>query len=238
MTLQDRYLEVLRRSTNVRDGLAAKLPQALALACVEVMPVAGAGLSLIGQVQVPLSASSHDVAKAERLQTSLGEGPCLSAAAAGHPIVADADQLSQRWPIYAMQLLQRTPFRSVVSLPLLRWGRPAFAALDLYSTEPSGAFDNLNEIDAAVTPAIIAAITGQHEWMFALPEHLASDPAAHRRTVVWVAIGMVMGISAVGHDDALALLRGYAFGHDLDLDTTAQQVVERSITTTDLLDLA
>jgi hypothetical protein len=238
MTLRERYWEVLQRSTVVGPSLVATLPQALTLACVEVVPVAGAGLSLTGQLRVPLSASSQHVAEAERLQTSLGEGPCLTAAAVGHPVAANADQLSRRWPVYAMQLRQRTAFRSVASLPLLWWEGAAFGALDLYSTEPSGSFDNLDEIHASVSPAISAALTGQHDWFFTLPDHLATDLAARRRTTVWTAIGMVMGTTALDYDDALALLRGHAFRHDLDLDEVARQVVERSVTTNELVDLA
>lgn len=238
MTLQERYWEVLQRSNLAGRGLTVSLPQALTLACVEVVPVAGAGLSLTGPVRVPLSASSSDVAEAERLQTSLGEGPCLSATAVGQPVAADADQLSERWPVYAMQLRQRTPFRSVASLPLLWWEGAAFGALDLYSIEPSGSFDDLDEINAGVSPAISAALTGQHDWHLSLPDHLVNNPASRQRTTVWTAIGMVMGATSLGHDDALSTLRGYAFRHDLDLDLVARDVVERRITTDDLFDPA
>ena len=58
------------------------VPTAVSVACAEVLGVDGAGLSLVGDLRVPLAASTPEVRRAEQLQTTLGEGPCLAAVAA------------------------------------------------------------------------------------------------------------------------------------------------------------
>ncbi len=125
------------RTIPVRDRPAhGRRPAArpLARACVAVLPVDGAGLSasLLPGHRLPLGASDSAAAAAERLQFTLGAGPCLSA------------QKAARWwsprpprscassgPVYPQQLAERTPFCSVLSLPV---GGPlaGVVALDLY----------------------------------------------------------------------------------------------------------
>ena len=42
---------------------------------------------------------------------------------------------------------------------------------------------------------------------------------------VWVAMGMVMSCHDLGSADALALMRGHAFGNRTDLDDVAERMV-------------
>jgi len=55
------------------------LPVRLALACTRVLPVAGVGISMFGSgaMRIPVGASDHYAAIAERLQFTAAEGPCL-----------------------------------------------------------------------------------------------------------------------------------------------------------------
>ncbi|SDR69849.1 hypothetical protein SAMN04488543_0099 [Friedmanniella luteola] len=235
LPLRQRYRDVLQRSNLDGPGAAATLPQILTLACVEVLPVAGAGLSLTGELRVPLSASNVAAAEAERLQVSLGDGPCLEAAAGARPVAVDADRLGRRWPVYAHELRRRTPFRSVASLPLTWPTGRAFAALDLYSTDPSGPFDDLAEVQAALVPATTAVLLEQRDWLLGPAEQPEHDPAAGRRMAVWSAVGMLMVAADATYDDALALLRSYAFSCDLDLDTAARLLLQHTVTTDDVL---
>src|SRR3954471_8525889 len=58
------------------------LPTRLTRACLAVLPAAdGAGLSLLdNDFRVPIGATDDVAALAERLQFTIGEGPCLDAA--------------------------------------------------------------------------------------------------------------------------------------------------------------
>jgi hypothetical protein len=208
------------------------LPTVLAEACVKVLQVDGAGLSVtraLGSpraLRVPLGASDDTAARAERLQTSLGEGPCLTAAASAEPVMADAAGIAARWPVFHTELIAQTPFRSVASLPVRR-GEPAepVAALDLYLTSPDAPSPRLlsDGIVGTIGEMLFtspASVERRGTW---LPAWMASPPARQRMNV-WVAVGILTGHAGLHSADALALLRAYAFGHGLTLDDLAESM--------------
>jgi hypothetical protein len=213
------------------------LPTVLAEACVKVLGVGGAGLSVTRAVgspralRVPLGASDETAARAERLQTSLGEGPCLTATGAAEPVTADAASIAARWPVFHAELTAQTPFRSVASLPL-RWGEPAepVAALDLYLTSPDapsprllsgGIVETIAEMLFTSTDRVERRGTWLPAWM--------ASPGARRRMNVWVAVGILTGHAGLASGDALALLRAYAFGHGLTLDDLAESMSSQQL---------
>ena len=78
------------------------LPLRLARACAQVLPVAGAGLSVYFSAdrRLPLGGSDQAAGIAERLQFTVGEGPCLTAHSTGNAVLADEDELRTRWPMF------------------------------------------------------------------------------------------------------------------------------------------
>ena len=113
------------------------LPVRLAKACLTVLPVDGAGLSLLNDdFRVPLGSSDDMASVAERLQFTIGEGPCLVAAGQQRSVVTDATQLQERWPAYAKELFSHTPYRAIVALPLTLTPQ-LHGAVDLFLTEPA-----------------------------------------------------------------------------------------------------
>ena len=228
-----------------RVGRDAVTPSVLASACLGVLPVDGAGISLAREdLRVPLAWSSDDVALAEQIQTTMGDGPCLTAAAEGSAFVADDDTLAERWPLYHGEFRDRTPFASVAAVPLARPGERAFAALNLYASRPDLS-TVLPLLDATAVAAPMAAIllglmkldddAGSATWL--------SGPAEDR-ILVWRAVGMVMaaahtvGFGGDGDDhqvaqlddgNALTLLRAYAYGHDVTLDHLARQILDQDL---------
>jgi len=207
-------------------------PAALSRAIGRVLPVDGAGLSTMASVlRMPLGSSSDAAAQAEVLQTSLGEGPCLAAAEAQAPMVADLVDLTARWPTYAEELTGKTPFRAVAAIPLYAPGRGVFAALDLYATDPqlSSRLD-LAEVEERVAAPAAALLTTCLEQVRYV-ENQAVTPewyrsAAGPRHDVWVAIGMVMAIRPGRTRDALSLLRAHAYTQGRSLDDLAADVVD------------
>lgn len=214
-------------------------PSVLAATAASVLPVDGAGISLIDDaLRVPLGASSAAITVAEQLQVTLGEGPCLAAAAARESLVADASTMASRWPVYAVQLTASTPFRSVAAVPL--YDRPAhvFGALNLYSVRPVPASDFDLGVAVEVGTEMARFLTGE------LPRQDGSVdedldgwldlPPAADRIDVWSAVGLVMSEFAEGDSTALSRLRGYAFANDLTLDQLARNVLNRSVAPADL----
>ncbi|MCW2529658.1 MAG: hypothetical protein JWM76_4518 [Pseudonocardiales bacterium] len=212
------------------------LPVRLARACVAVLPVTGAGLSLIDEdFRVPIGASDDAAEAAERLQFTQGEGPCLDAARSGRVVIAEAEHIEQRWPAFGEQFSQQTPFRAVISIPL-----PMTAdlrgALDLYliptdrveAVSLAGVTIVSDQIVQAlhVAQSLHASMNPQSEVQ--QPAWLGS-PSAQNRTKVWVAMGMLMSRLHLPAADALARLRGYAYTHETDLDQLAAALMDGSL---------
>jgi hypothetical protein len=229
----------------VLDGFASmargwgSTPSVLSAAAASVLSVDGAGISLIDDaLRVPLGASSDAVRVAEQLQVTVGDGPCLSAAAGREPLVADAETMASRWPVYAIELAERTPFWSVASVPLYDRPGHVFGAVDLYGTRPVPPSDFDLDAAAAVAAEMARFLTGDLCRLGGTVDDGLDGwldlPSAAERLEVWTAVGMVMGEFEEGDSAALDRLRGYAFANGVTLDQLARNVLERLVPLTGL----
>ena len=235
---QQFFDEVLDAFASLTVGWGST-PSVLAVAAASVLRLDGAGISLIDDaLRVPLGASTAAVTVAEQLQATLGDGPCLTAAAAREPLMADAATMARRWPVYAVQLADCTRFRSVAAVPLYDQPAHVFGALDLYSTQPGPLLDFDLEAAAAIGVEMSRFLTGDLSRRDTSVEDdldgwLDVPPAADRMEV-WTAVGMVMSEFQESDATALARLRGYAFAHSLTLDGLARSVLDRGVPLTAL----
>ncbi|RYZ32240.1 MAG: hypothetical protein EOP01_01600, partial [Propionibacteriaceae bacterium] len=79
MGLERQYLDAVMEACLSERGVSELSPSVLATAAVAVLPVEGASISMIQpKLRVPLAWSSPDAEIAERHQTTLGDGPCLT----------------------------------------------------------------------------------------------------------------------------------------------------------------
>jgi hypothetical protein len=208
------------------------LPERLARACAAVLPVDGAGLSVFFSAdrRLPLGASDPDSGTAERLQFTVGEGPCITAHGTGEMVLADEAELAARWPGFSDVLWARTDIRGVIALPL-HGGLEGVGALDLYVRE-SG---DIRAVSLSDVLTVLATLSGIFSAaMDAEPRRETGpswldSPAAGRRSLVWQAVGMANVGLQLTSPDALVLLRAYAYGHETDLDTVAAAVVDRRL---------
>jgi hypothetical protein len=230
MNVVDRFHRV--RGAREDDRSPEALPTTLVESLQDLFALDAAGISLTGEVRVPLAATSTDAVTAEALQTTLGEGPCLTAASHGTALVADAASMASTWPIFGSALSTGTPFRSVASVPLRADGQSAFGAVDLYSIEAdsktlAAVITDVAQVGEAMAHALVdaAGVPGSRgaisRWM--------RSPSANHRFQVWNAIGMMMAYRAEPSRDALARLRGYAFSHNLTLDELAGRLADREL---------
>jgi hypothetical protein len=238
MTIAERFQAAL----DVVDdpGLAGPelLPVRLARACARVLPVDDAGLSLLdaAQQRVPLGASSAAADVAERLQFTVGDGPCMTAHDTHQPVFAVEDELRRRWPVYADLLVGATPYRAVVGLPL----QPALTgsgAIDLYFVHSADVLE-LDVFEAlAVGELISSALSDAAVWSTWSatdgPQWL-HGPAPQRRAAVWEAIGKVGVDLEVGAPAALALLRSSAYGSGRSVDEIAADLLSGRLRAGDL----
>ena len=122
---------------------------------VEIMPVDAAGVTLISPGIDPryIAASNADALRFEKLQTELGEGPCLMAYQTGEAVAVPDLRDDERFPTFAPRALE-AGWRAVFTFPL-RHGDHQLGALDLYRDTP-GAFTTA-AWTAAQTLADVAA---------------------------------------------------------------------------------
>jgi hypothetical protein len=231
MKIAERFAVAVARSAPNLPG-AELLPERLARACAEVLPVDGAGISLFfaSDRRLPLGASDDQAAQAERLQFTVGEGPCLTAHASGRPVVAHEAEIRFRWPAFHDELVTRTAVRDIISLPLADETR-GFGALDLYLVPPND-IRVVTLADALAVASEVVSVffsrAGRADRGQEGPAWLDA-PAAERRSLVWQAMGFVNAGLEISSADALALLRAHAYAEGLELDDLAAKVLSRQV---------
>ena len=112
-------------------------PARLMRAGAGALPVAGAGLSVFttDRHRVPLGASDDNAALAERLQFNIGKGPPVGARHRSRLAVHRAGDGAAMADLHN-ELVQRTPFRSILSMPLDQPGLGGDTTMDLYYENP------------------------------------------------------------------------------------------------------
>ena len=236
MTLVEQFHSALSSSAADLPG-PELLPERLARACANVLPIDGAGVSLFfaPDRRLPLGASDPDSAEAERLQFTVGEGPCLTAHARGEPVVADEAAIRSDWPSFYDALLTRTEIRGVMSIPLQN-GLQGVGALDLYVSPPNDIAAVALHDAEIVAEQVSSLLQTQRRHSGHPGEGPAwlDAPAAERRSRVWQAIGFVNSGLGVSSPQALALLRAHAFAAGSSLDELAAGLVSREISVQEL----
>ncbi|WP_167761585.1 EAL domain-containing protein [Blastococcus sp. CT_GayMR19] len=122
---------------------------------VDVLAVTAAGVTLISPGMAPhyVAASDADALDFERLQTQLGQGPCLVAYQTGEAVSVPDMRRDDRFPEFAPAALA-AGMGAVFAFPL-RHGDGRLGALDLYRDTP-GVLDP-RDMAAAQTLADVAA---------------------------------------------------------------------------------
>src|SRR5665213_2136233 len=122
---------------------------------VDIMPVTGAGVTLISPGREPhyVAASDKAALRFEKLQTELDEGPCLAAYHSGEAISVPDLSREARFPRFSQRALS-AGLVAVFTFPLRHEDRQ-LGALDLYRDTP-GALSTV-DLRTAQTLADVAA---------------------------------------------------------------------------------
>jgi hypothetical protein len=238
VTIAERFASALAEVGDPALAGPELLPVRLARACARTLSVDDAGLSLVdaSQQRVPLGASSEVAEVAERLQFTVGTGPCMTAQETRQPVFAVEEDLRRRWPVFTQLLVEQTPFRAVVALPL----QPALAgagAIDLYFRTSAEVLD-LEVFEAiAVGELVTSALSDAavwSEWTPAEGPEWMHGPAPQRRAAVWEAIGKLSVELELGAADALTLLRAYAYAAGGTVDDVSEALLSGRTSAADL----
>jgi diguanylate cyclase (GGDEF)-like protein len=121
---------------------------------VDVLPISAAGVTLISAGTAPhyIAASDESALRYERLQTDVGQGPCLSAYESGEAVSVPDLANEDRFPLFGPAAL-KAGLAAVFTFPL-RHGQGRLGALDLYRETPGGL--SARDMAAAQTLADVA----------------------------------------------------------------------------------
>jgi hypothetical protein len=205
------------------DALAPSLDGLLRSSCLAT-GLDGAGVSIVSLsgTREPVYASDETADDIERLQLTLGEGPCVDSSATGTPVlVADLtdprDVSAHRWPVFRSEAT-RIGARAIFAFPI-RIGAVWLGAVDFYRLSPG----------PLSRPALGTALSSVEEVGLAVleaPDHYGDTEAATpMNMVVHQAAGMVMGQLDGSIEEAMVRLRATAFAEALPLNELATEVV-------------
>jgi diguanylate cyclase (GGDEF)-like protein len=122
---------------------------------VHVLPITAAGVTLISEGVDPqyIAASDESALRFEKLQTRLGQGPCVAAYETGDAVTIPDLRLDDRFSEFAAAGVAEG-LRAIFTFPL-RHGTKRLGALDLYRTSPGPLTDA--EMASAQTLADVAS---------------------------------------------------------------------------------
>lgn len=229
----------------LRDALGAAVTDAptpldaadrLCAACVDVLEVDGASISVVGggTVQGTFGSSGPLSREIDALQFTHGQGPCLEAVAQRRPILAPyLDSPGEvRWPALTQAMLEHG-VRAIFALPVAV-ASTTVGALDLYRRS-SGHLD-----DAAMTGGMWAAglaalplldlMTADTDWQRAADGRGSWEQLASlERVEVYQATGMIVAALQVSPADALVRLRAHAISSGLTASDVAFEILARRL---------
>jgi diguanylate cyclase (GGDEF)-like protein len=122
---------------------------------VEVLPITSAGVTLISAGMAPryIAASDESAMRFERLQTEIGQGPCITAYESGKAVSICDVAVDTRYPKFSPAAVS-AGLGAVFTFPL-REGEGRLGALDLYRGTPGGL--DQKDMDAAQTLADVTS---------------------------------------------------------------------------------
>jgi hypothetical protein len=210
---------------------AASSPGApLCSACVELLDVAGVGITIMsGQHSGPVCSSNERSAGLEDLQFALGEGPCQDAFTSGVPVLTPQldDRAWDRWPTFVGHAVE-VGVGAVFAFPLASGSTPV-GVLTIYEDEAG----ELSDAQCRDTLAVASVLAHTLVTMTpsaaedVLPESL--DSAFDHRAEVHQAAGMASVQLGVPVSEALVRIRGHAYANGRDLAVVAADVVGRRL---------
>ena len=202
------------------------------MACADLLGATGAGLSMArdGAPREPVLASSPRAEELEELQFTLGEGPCMDAAAGNRPVlVPDLATASarNRWPVFAPAAMDHG-VRAAFAFPVTT-GTALVGVLDVYRAQPGrlGPRELANALVLADVVLVLAL--DEQGGITAEFDDVLDTAVSTRRAQVHQATGMVAAQLGVSMTDALVALRAYAYTRGRRLTDVAADVVERKV---------
>jgi GAF domain-containing protein len=183
------------------------------------------GITLLRHRKAATVASSSPEAQAmDEIQYDFGDGPCMTASREQVTVHITDVEHYERWPQY-LRTVRSQGVRSILAIPFPLEGETR-AALNLYSHRP-------RRFEGRVL-ALAEDFVSQTSMALRLAVRFAhySDAAANlkatleTRTVIDVAVGVIMAQNRCSQEEAFALLKAASSTRNIKLRTVATTIVE------------
>jgi GAF domain-containing protein len=212
--------QILFTAGSVSETLASVVD--LAISTIDGCDFAGIFLLDGDSVTTPAHTDPM-VVKADVLQHSAGEGPCLDAIK--HRMVFYAEDLSVdlRWPTFA-PLATEAGIRSVLAVPLSADAQ--LGAVNLYARLPI-AFGVIDRAKAAILASLASlALSVAHSHEDEERRAANFQAALSTREIIGEALGILMEREKISSDQAFDVLRKASQHLNIKLREVAQKLVE------------
>jgi GAF domain-containing protein len=197
--------------------------------CVAILDVDAAGIVLsdpAGGLH-PIASSDGPSERLEVVQVDAGEGPCVESFRTGSAVAVD--DIEETAPSRFREVARLAGFRSVLAVPL-RLRTSTIGALNLFGRSVGA----VRGEDAVVARALADVATiGILQERAIRDGRVLSEQLEHAlgsRVLIEQAKGVVSQTRKVPVDEAFAILRNYARGHNERLRDVAERVVQRRLT--------
>ena len=188
----------------------------------------GAGLTMleVGRADT-IVATAGFVTEVDAIQYSLGEGPCITAAASGHTVRSPSLGGDGRWPKFGARVA-RLGVHSALSLPLIT-GEGVLGAMNIYAHAKNAFNDQAVEIGELF--AVPAAIAVQNAQVLAQTRRLAEQlvAALSDRAVRDRAVGIMMSRAGGTAEQALNRMRTMSQVEHRKVSVIAQSIIDNAV---------
>jgi GAF domain-containing protein len=211
-----------------QDGLESMLRHVAQFAVRAIPGADGAGLTLLENDRGDTIVATDDfVRDVDAIQYSIGEGPCITAAATGRTVHSPSLGTDPAWPSFGPKVSQ-LGVHSALSLPLIGSER-VLGAMNVYSRTPN-AFDT-RSVELGEMFAIPAAISVQNAQILAQAARLTSklQAAIASRATIDQALGILMGRTGCSATEAFDRLRQLSQSQNRKIAVTAHSLVEEAV---------
>lgn len=188
----------------------------------------GAGVTLLEHDRPDTIVASADfVRDVDAIQYSIGEGPCISAAAERRTVTCGSLGPHAPWPRFGVRAAE-LGVHSALSLPLVAQDR-VLGAMNVYAHEPD-AFD-AHAITLGELFAIPAAITVHNAQALAQAERLVAQlqAALTSHSTIDRALGIVMSRTGCSEAEAFDKLRIMSQAENRKLSVVAQRMIDDAV---------
>jgi hypothetical protein len=236
MSSHERLRVDLQKAMAGAGGSGLSAADRLCVACVDLLDVDGAAISLMhkGSTQGTFGSSGELSRRLDEYQFTFGEGPCMDAVSVGRPVLVDdiGHPDEQRWPAFSAAM-RDSGVRAVFALPS-SIATTHVGVLDLFRNEPGplsddGLVGGLLAAKLAALP-LMDLMTSNVDWAAAGEgEDGWSQLASLERVEVYQATGMIMEQQDINATEALIRLRAHAFATAQRASEVAWAIVERRL---------